>query len=283
MTGPKQENDPGANPEQPPEPDWAPLPTEQAVERAAEQRELEAKPSWKARLGALGPQEWGVGSIVIFALATALWFALPWANPALAQARHHLELKDGNKALAVIDLALRTARPREVRALQALRASALHQTGNHADERQLLEQLGPEAQAWTDPLVLGGAVEDFARREDPAWRTLLERLPPELLRPQLEAFLNDRAPLRQWGALRLLDLDGALSPLQRIHRYLDVLQWKECGMRSAAATRLGELGDPSAEEALQLLKASPRQGKSCGQDQAAAALLKLKKAKPLER
>ena len=97
-------------------------------------------------------------------------------------------------------------------------------------------------------------------------------------------FAEGPLSLRQWGALRWLDVSNAAKRVNLVKRYAASLTSKSCVIRAAAAVRLGELGDEDALDALRELSETPKdQGPdgqlNCGQDEAAESVRKLKKRK----
>jgi len=165
--------------------------------------------------------------------------------------------------------------------LMALKAAALHLTDAHPEEAAVIKSLPLGATEALDPLVLSGLVEDFAKKEDAALRALLGSLPKQQLHPVLEDFAQEPLSARQWGALRYLDLEQATGSLKVAALYAASLESNDCSARKSAARRLGQLMDDASEPALGRLRDAPREGaeKNCGQDEAQAALLALKKSR----
>jgi serine/threonine protein kinase, bacterial len=202
----------------------------------------------------------------------------------LAEIRRLLEERKGKEAEALIQTLSDRAEEDEdlSQTLEALKAAAFHHQARHKDEQRLLSGLKPDVPILREPLVLAGVIEDFGRtREDASWKALLTRLPSEDLETRVRSFLDAPPPLRHWGALRYLDMTQVLPKETLVAQYLKTLDGKACGMKAVAARRLGELADPSAEEALRKLRATPKEGgfseRNCGQDEAAIALTSIKK------
>jgi serine/threonine-protein kinase len=194
------------------------------------------------------------------------------------EARRLIEMRQPAQALELIAKLQRRmggARPE----LMAFKAAALHLSDAHADELAAFRAVPASTPAALDPLVLGGLVEDFGKKEDPALKALLESLPREGLTHVLEGFAKEPISARQWGALRWLDLERATQGLKPVELYSISLESNVCGVRRIAAKRLQELDDDSAADALMRLRETPREGaeKSCGQDEAAAALNALRR------
>jgi serine/threonine protein kinase len=213
----------------------------------------------------------GLGAAVLLAVA-ALFFL---RGSAEHDARHLVEMRQPAQALEVIAHAQRQADSPE---LTALKAAALHLSGAHADELAALRKVTREA---VDPLVLSGPAEDFGKSEDAALKTLLEGLPREGVRGILEKFAQEPVSSRQWGALRWLDVEHEAKGLKLVPLYSVCLESNSCAVRKVAAKRLQELDDDSAVEALMRLRETPREGaeKSCGQDEAGAAVQALRRTR----
>lgn len=195
------------------------------------------------------------------------------------EVRRLIERRQPIQALEIIGKAQRKLTTPSAE-LNALKVAALHLNGAHAEEAAALKAVATEPEA-LDPLVLGGVVEDFSRKEDPALRTILAALPPKGLSPLLEGFAQEPLSPRQWGALRYLDLAAAAAGLNLTSLYSASLESSDCGVRKTSAKRLGQLMDDASEAALSRLRDVPREGseKSCGQDEALAALQALQKAR----
>lgn len=164
--------------------------------------------------------------------------------------------------------------------LTALKVAGLHLSEQHTEEAAVFKSLGGAKEAM-DPLVVSGLVEDFAKKEDPALRTVLETLPKKPMQTMLEDFARGPLSARQWGALRYLDLADAPGALSLVEEYAASLESSDCTARKAAAKRLGQLMDDAAEPALGRLRDAPREGaeRNCGQDEAQAALQALRKGR----
>ncbi len=164
--------------------------------------------------------------------------------------------------------------------LTALKVAGLHLSEQHAEEATVFKSL-TGASAALDPLVLSGLVEDFAKKEEPSLRALLEALPKQPTQKLLEEFARGPLSTRQWGALRYLDLTDAHGGLSLVEEYAASLESSDCGARKTAVRRLAQLMDDAAEPALDRLRDAPRDGweKNCGQDEAQAALQTLRKGR----
>jgi tRNA A-37 threonylcarbamoyl transferase component Bud32 len=197
------------------------------------------------------------------------------------KARALLENRQPAQALELITKALRKQGASPSPELMALRVAALHLSEQHREEELTFKSLPAGTLGALDPLVLGGVMDDFGRKEDAGLRAALKALPAAELRTRLERLAQEPVSSRQWGALRYLDLENAASGLKRVQLYSISLESNSCAVRKLAAKRLMELDDDSAIEALVRLKDTPREGteKSCGQDEAAAAVQALKQLK----
>lgn len=215
----------------------------------------------------------GVTGVVAVGLA-----AFVLSGSSAREARKLIENRQPSQALEVLTKAIRKEPTPE---LHALRAAALHLSSQHREEESTFRGLPLDAKEAVDPLVLSGIVEDFGGSESSDLRSALKALPQKELKPVLERFAKEPVSMKQWGALRYLDLEDQAKDLKRVELYSISLESSSCGVRRVAAKRLQELDDDSAVEALQRLKETPREGaeKSCGQDEAAAALAALKKLK----
>jgi serine/threonine-protein kinase len=225
------------------------------------------------RVAAMPPRTrlWAGGGA---ALALLLVLALAsWQLSAGARARRLLEGGQPAEALAVLDAAVRRgAGP----AAHVLRARALHALGRHREELAELRGLTPAEQAAVDAEALTALAEDFGRGErNAALRELLVSLPAGAVdEALLELAAEEEPSLRQWGALRFLDGAGrTLGDLSLPERYVRALDMSECPVRSAAARRLGELGDLKALAPLTRLA----EARGCGREEAAAALRALER------
>ena len=81
--------------------------------------------------------------------------------------------------------------------------------------------------------------------------------------------------MKQWGALRWLDLESQAGAVKLVTLYSISLESNACPVRKLAAKRLQELDDDSAVDALNRAKEATE--KDCGQAEAAAAVQSLKK------
>jgi hypothetical protein len=192
-------------------------------------------------------------------------------------ARKLIEMRQPTQALEVLTKALRKESTPE---LLSLRVAALHLGDQHRDEEVTFKAL-PSGKHALDPLVLAGIAEDFGRREDAGLRAALKALPAPQLRAVLERFAQEPVSMKQWGALRWLDLEHSATGLKLVDLYSMSLESNTCAVRKLAAKRLQELDDDTAVDALQRLRDTPREGndKGCGQEEAAAAVQALKRLK----
>lgn len=231
-------------------------------------------------LPAAKPQRWPLylGGAAVVSTALAIAGMALTAAPA-REARKLIEMRQPSQALEVLTRALRKQGSSPEPELTALRAAALHLSEQHRDEEVAFKSLPAGAKDALDPLVLGGIVEDFGRKEDAGLRAALGALPRAQVRGLLEKFAQEPVSARQWGALRWLDLENAAGGLKLVELYSMSLEANGCPVRKLAARRLQELDDDSAIDALTRLRDTPREGsdKGCGQDEAAAAVLALKK------
>jgi len=205
------------------------------------------------------------------------WFMFGRSTPA-REARRLVEMKQPLQAIEIANRELKKggAQPE----LVAIKAAAQHLSGAHQDEEATFRNLAAAPEA-LDPLVLGGLAEDFGRSEAASVQSLLRGLPAKELQEALVGFAQEPLSARQWGALRYLDLEKATQGLDLVALYSASLESSTCAVRKTAAKRLAQLDDDSAEGALLRLRELPREGdaKSCGQDEAAAAIQALKKSK----
>lgn len=217
------------------------------------------------------------GGAVLLALIGGIVVAT--SGSAKREARKLIERRQPMQAMEIIGKAQRKLSAPDPE-LTALKVAGLHLADAHADEAALFKSLGGADEA-LDPLVLSGLVEDFSKKEDQGLRTLLRGLPAKRLHPVLEAFVLEPLSARQWGALRYLDLEEAAGHLSLVEQYSASLESSDCGARRAAARRLAVLMDDAAEPALNRLRDAPREGaeKSCGQDEAQAAIQALRKGR----
>jgi serine/threonine protein kinase, bacterial len=241
----------------------------------------------KAVVAAQGmPRDWKRSLLITLGvmLATPLvWAGLPPSR--LERIERTLQLSRPKEALALIDEGLAEGGG-EVPRLLALKVAALHAAGRFPDERELLRAAPYQVTHGAHPLLLEALAEDFAVAEgDQELRELIGLVPPQRLQPQLEALAVGPRSLRQWGALRFLDLTGRHGAIDRVGLYASALRSPDCPVREAAAVRLGELHDGSAISALRELSETPKdetpEGRiNCGQDEAAEAIRQLRKAAP---
>jgi serine/threonine-protein kinase len=220
---------------------------------------------------------WRKPSSIISLVVMAAVFAVLY--PAVsgyreAQIRHLIEMRQPAQALELI--AHEQRKKGQSEDFTALRAAALHLTNQHGDEAASIRNAGAEA---VDALVLAGPAEDFGNGESTQLKLLLESLPREGTVAILESFAKQPISARQWGALRWLDLEKQAKGLKLVPLYSISLESNSCAVRKVAAKRLQELDDDSALDALMRLRETPREGaeKSCGQDEAAAAVQSLKR------
>ncbi len=196
------------------------------------------------------------------------------------QLRPMLEQGKAIEALTAIDAALAATKGGDDPELLGLRAAALHRLDRHKDEFDVLkDRLSPKASAAIDPLVVGGLTEDFGKKEEPALRDLLDRLPRPASVKVLASLARQKHSAPQWGALRYLDLEQLTEGVEPVARYIEALTSDSCAVRRSAARRLGQLGDWAAAEPLSRLVNTPRTStpeKNCGQDEATEALTRLK-------
>ncbi len=230
-----------------------------------------AKPSHRRMIA-------GLGAVAVLALGAAYYFGR--SSPA-REARHLVEMRQPVQALEVLNHALRKASGPADPELLALKAAAQHLTQAHQDEEATFKSLGASAPEALDPLVLAGLAEDFGRADDAGLQALLRALPAKALQGVFTRFAKEPLSSRQWGALRYLDLEHAAKGLNLVELYSISLESNNCATRKTAAKRLAQLDDDSAEQALLRLRETPREGteKNCGQDEAAAALQALKRAR----
>ena len=248
---------------------------------AEAQRPLPAGPARAGALRGLDRRVLAGGALAAMVALALISLWLSADSQALVEARRLYDDNQPKLAISSIDAALPKASVADSRALIALKAASMHRLGNHREELPLLDKLDAKSSEWKDPRVLTGLVEDFARREEASYRKILDALPRASLRTQLEGFLEVPPALRQWGALRYLDLAEGLELPRKVLLYSAALERPECGIRGRAAGRLGELHEPSSKPALVKLRDTPKGSgltdTGCGQEEAAAALRKLER------
>ena len=179
--------------------------------------------------------------------------------------------------------------------LWALRGEALHGLGEHAQEWKSYARLGKDFDALSDG-AFKGLFEDFGQGDgegsvDEDLLAVLEKVPKEQLKSRAGRAAKKAEGTARYGATRIWDKAGASKGdavdawtklIEELLGDEDSLKEIRCRVLGVASRRLGELGDEDAVEVLERLKDSPRpkvfifQG-SCGQDEAEAALRKLKK------
>jgi len=213
------------------------------------------------------------GAALVVALIGGVVLLLP--SPA-REARRLIEMRQPAQALEVLTKALRKQGSPE---LTALRAAALHLSGQHREEEASFKALPPSAKEALDPLVLSGLAEDFGAKEEAGLRAALAALPKAELKDVFEGFAKEPVSMKQWGALRYLDLEGQAKGLPLVKLYSISLESSTCLVRKIAAKRLQLLDDDSALEALRRLRDTPqeRDEKACGQEEAASAVRVLEK------
>ncbi len=237
---------------------------------------------WPGRAGAVlrRPKvSAAVGLLVVLGLVAVLW---PRPSQSVTEARAALAELKPKAAATLIEKLIPRAKGGDRETLIALRAAALHRAAAHDAEQALLSQLPGDSEAWREPELIWALLEDAARQPKGDAPARLARVPTGEVALLAKPAVREAAGLKRWAAIRFLDAQKLLDERELVRAYVDTLTAKECGIRGAAARRLGELGDPSATPALQKLKATPKSGglfteRNCGQDEAAAALAALKK------
>ena len=214
-------------------------------------------------------QKAGLLALAILLVVGSVSAALVWNQPE-RHARRLVEQGRGSEALQIID----EAGESPGWPLKMLKATALYQVGRLEDGRKLLESVPAEVELETS--AVQAAADDFGRNEikDQRPRKLLEKWPKTQVLPLLQTFARRPPSWDQWGALRFVDLQFAGQGLALPQLYIEALASKDCAIRSVAAKRLGELRSPAAVMPLEALKAQLKKPE-CGQDAAAAALMKL--------
>jgi predicted Ser/Thr protein kinase len=252
------------------------LSTESSQWRALEQTALldvpvPKKKSFKLKL-----------TVVLIGVATGLGFFLNWYWQPEREARRLLAAQRGSEALQTIDDATgeQISLP-----LKQLKAAALHQVGRVEEARKMLETIPLDTPLESEALEV--LADDFGQNEGRAdgtrVRKLLASWPKSKVLAALQHFAVRDEGFVQWGALRFIDLEYAGQGLKLTELYVAALGSRDCGRRSIAAKRLGELRSPEAVDGLTKLKALPKKRSGllgldddeCGQNAAAAALRKI--------
>jgi serine/threonine protein kinase, bacterial len=247
-------------------------PVRQALGQALEQATPVATLARAHPLRALG-----VGLGVALVLGLVAYQVARWRNP-LSQAWGRVE--EGRSAEALARLAELSEEEQQAAALRRVRAAALHAVDQHEEEEKVLAGLGEAGLREVEDRVLEGLAEDFAQREgDKGLRKVLANVPRERLWTHFAKLAAEAYSPRQWGALRYLDAEQATEGLELVELYAQSLESTDCTVRARAARRLGALGNAEALPALEKLGQEPREkgAKSCGHDEARAALRTLKK------
>jgi tRNA A-37 threonylcarbamoyl transferase component Bud32 len=228
-------------------------------------------PGWKVGAGA------GLAAGLI--MACLVWFLAPERA-----ARRLLDARRGSEALQIIE-DISGEKPSS--SLTQLKAAALHQVGRTEEARKLLETIPVGSELEVEALET--LADDFGqfegRVEGTRVRKLLVSWPKQKVLPVLQRLANRDEGWTQWGALRFVDVEFAGQGLNLTELYLKALGAKDCGRRSLAAKRLGELRSPAAIGRLTTLMNVPRKKGSgsgsddqdCGQSAAAAALRRIER------
>jgi serine/threonine-protein kinase len=216
-----------------------------------------------------------VAAVMLAVGGVQLW---RWSRSPEVQARRLIV--DGKPAEALKRLDAAPAEERKSPELRQVRALALHELNRHDDEHEVLGALEAIPRKGIGQLVLDALAEDFGADEsDKGLRKLLGTLPKDKLRSRFESLAEGDASAKQWGALRYLEASQDTEGLDLVGLYAEALGSEDCGVRVKAARRLGALGSTKAIPALtKLAEQPPSATKSCGQDEAAAALQTLKKS-----
>jgi serine/threonine protein kinase len=223
-------------------------------------------------------------SLLVTLLVTSLIPAAyaAWPKTAIEHAAALLDNGDADDALEVVEQALPVSRT-DVPWLLPLKVAALHRLGRFEEGRELVRAT-PYQALFTAPRqlleVLAEASSDFEL--DPELNAWLQLIPRSQVDPAFVEMANGALSRRQWGALRWLDASGRTDELDLVARYTAALASHTCSVRARAARRLGELGDKRAINALRELSETPKEDgptgpTSCGQDDAAEAIRRLKK------
>jgi hypothetical protein len=222
------------------------------------------------------------GALAVIALVGGAAWA--WPPTPTEEATRHLDESRPAEALAVVEKHLPTAGG-EAPALLGLKVAALHHLGKDAELRKLLREMPYQALFMAHPHTVAALAERFGEAEaDSEWHEWLGLMPRRFTVQTFDRFARQPPSPAQWGSLRWLDVSGQVAPLSLVQRYEAALTSRSCVTRRVASTRLGELGDDDAIAALRELSESPKddgpQGPvSCGQDEAAEAIRRLKKKK----
>jgi hypothetical protein len=246
--------------------------SQQSVERMREAAELARGVPHEVRRSALITA--GVAAVVGLGV-------LLWPGGLVERVRRQLDRGQPQEALTAIDASLAQAKG-EVPALLALKVVALHRLGRHDAEKALLGQAPFEVVLSGETRVLEALAEESASEDDARVRLSLELMPRAWALPVYQRLSEGPPAVGQWGALRWLDRQQAVSGGALVQGYAKSLASKDCGVRRLAAVRLGELGDAAAVGPLRELSETPKPPSptggtlACGQDEAAEALRAVK-------
>ncbi|MBX7114947.1 MAG: serine/threonine protein kinase [Myxococcaceae bacterium] len=257
--------------------------------------------AWSEKAGVLGDKTRGLSAAVItsagslsaewrrsIAVVALMCSLIPvawsiWPPTPYERAAALLDAGKTPEALTYIEEQLKTEtrfRPQ----LLALKAAGLHASARHDEEREVLRSGPYQALHGAHRLLLNALAEDFARAEgDSELKALIGLVPNRTLRAAFEPMAKGDLSSMQWGALRYLDVTGVNENIDRVELYAHSLASSHCPTRAAAATRLAQLGDMDAVQALRTLSETPKVDSpngviNCGQDEAAEAIRQLKKA-----
>ncbi len=214
----------------------------------------------------------GVSGLLLLSLLIALFTG---RDPVLEQAGAALDRGQPVAALELLDSSKGRGEP----AQRLLRAEAYHQQKKHREEWELISNTAASGLNKLRPAGLVALMEDLVRNDrDEELRETLVKLPPRQIEVLREWSSGPVSPT-QWGAIHYLDL-AQVSGVDLVPGFLVALTSPDCDVCSAAARRLGELGDKRAIGPLERLKSSPRKpvlffARSCGHDEAEEALAKL--------
>ncbi|MGC4121207.1 MAG: serine/threonine-protein kinase [Myxococcales bacterium] len=205
---------------------------------------------------------------------------LAWFQPE-RRARRLVQERRGSEALQVIDDAGEAA---QTWPLKMLRAAALYQVGRRDEARKLFEAVPADTEI--APEAVETLADDFGHTENRPDgvkpRKVLAGWQKARVLPLLQELARQEQSWAQWGALRFVDLEHAGQGLALAPLYIAALDSRDCGIRAIAARRLADLRAESALEPLRKLKKLPRKKTAfsddeCGQDAAAAALVRLER------